>query len=432
MNAAHIHYAVMRNYEPLPFWTGGSDLDIVIVADHEKLARSIAKEVIRNSGGVPIGIFNTVGFYKINALGKCSNSVVPEWWGVSLDFYTGVYLSGVRLLDERVAWPLQYHNGIPVLTEGFAGVLGVLKEVFHNETLPERYASLARKATHDWRQIEELLSPMGAPALVRLRTMLVSDVPPVSLRDECRKLRQEIIHHFHSQQGLRVYWQRARSESYKVLRYVKPSGLVLAVLGVDGSGKSTVINAILPVLNSATNKAVFVKHLRPTLLPPLARLKGSKSRPVGPVLEPHGSTPSGKLGSLFRMAYLTLDYLAGYWLWTRLKIAKQPAVVIFDRYAYDMALDPRRFRIGLSTQVSGWFAALAPKPDLIICLQGNPEVIAARKRELSVEETRRQVDALRAFASREPRAILISTDTSIEETRDMVLDAIYEYLETNR
>lgn len=214
----------------------------------------------------------------------------------------------------------------------------------------------------------------------------------------------------------------------KVRRPLKPAGMVVAILGVDGVGKSTLINAILPALNDAMHNPVVVQHLRPTVLPPLSRLKGKKDVPASSVLEPHGSTPSGKLGSLLRLAYLTLDYLIGYWLWTRPKIARH-TVVVFDRYAYDMALDPRRFRIGLSGRVAGWFAALAPKPDLIICLHGSPEVIAARKQELSLEETQRQLDALRKFASREPRAVLISTDTTIGETRDKALQAVFSLLQ---
>jgi thymidylate kinase len=126
--------------------------------------------------------------------------------------------------------------------------------------------------------------------------------------------------------------------------------------------------------------------------------------------------------------YLTLDYWLGYWIRVRPKIAKQPTVVLFDRYAYDMALDPRRFRIRLPASVAGLFAELAPKPDLILCLQGDPEIIAARKRELPIEETRRQVEALRAFASKESRAVLIATDTRVSETRDQVLGTILKFL----
>jgi thymidylate kinase len=125
---------------------------------------------------------------------------------------------------------------------------------------------------------------------------------------------------------------------------------------------------------------------------------------------------------------LLLDYLLGYWLRVRPKIAKQPTVVVFDRYAYDIALDPRRFRIDLPKRVTEWFTKLAPKPDLIICLTGNPEIIAARKQELSVDETRRQIDALVDFAHQNTRAVLITTDNSIEESRDQTLQAILTYL----
>ena len=424
-----IRYAVMRNHEPLPFSSGGSDLDILTIPNHAEQVKLIVLKVIRSAGGVPIGIAESAGFFKIYALGK-TLGVTERWWGLRLDFNTGLYFRGMRLLDEQVAWPLRYHHGIPVLEDGFAGVLGILKEVLNNEIFPDRYIKTAKMAAQNsWHEIELLLAPLGAEALTKFRKMLLSDSPAEKLQSECRLLRQEFMSHVFRQHVIKSCWARVAYEWYKVRRYLKPSGVVVAILGTDGAGKSTVINAILPALNAATHNAVVVQHLRPTLLPPLARLKGKKHLPAGPVLEPHGSSPSGTLGSLFRMVYLTLDYLFGYWLWTRPKIAKQPTVVIFDRYAYDMALDPRRFRIGMSSRVAGWFAALVPKPDLIICLHGDPEIIAARKGELPVEETKQQVNALREFARHEPRAVLISTDTGIDETRDQVLQTLCTFLE---
>lgn len=203
--------------------------------------------------------------------------------------------------------------------------------------------------------------------------------------------------------------------------------VVVAVLGVDGSGKSTLIDSIKPALKDATHNAVFYEHLRPNLLPPLARLKGVKTTNSGPVINPHGSTPSGFLGSLFRMIYLMTDYIAGYWLKIRPLIAKRPAIVIFDRYAYDMAFDQRRFRINLPSWLVRCFARLAPKPDLIFCLYGSPEVLAARKQELPLAEVSRQVNALKAFAANEPRAILIDTEQSIEVCRDQILQSIVAF-----
>jgi energy-coupling factor transporter ATP-binding protein EcfA2 len=90
-------------------------------------------------------------------------------------------------------------------------------------------------------------------------------------------------------------------EQTKARRCLRPSGIVVAILGVDGVGKSTLISAILLALNDATQIPVVVQHLRPTVLPPLSRLKGKKEVPVSSVLEPHGSTPSGRLGSLLRL-----------------------------------------------------------------------------------------------------------------------------------
>jgi thymidylate kinase len=423
-----IRFAVMRNYQTLPFSAGGSDLDIMIAAGDGARAKALVLEAIRSAGGVPLGLAESQGFFNVHALGRNSGHVAG-WWGLRIDIYVGLFFRGQRLLDDNGDWPLCWHHGIPVLEERFAGVLGVLKELLNNATVPGRYAAAARAAAHQcWPQVESLLAPMGVSALARLRQLLFSDHVPSDLSESRRLLRQEIYKAAFAKGGFFSARQRVAYEWAKVRRYLRPSGRVLAILGVDGAGKSTVINAILPALNDATHNAVFVQHLRPTLLPPLSRLKGKKSQAAGPTLEPHGSTPSGKLGSLFRLVYLTLDYVLGYWFWTRPKLAKLPTVVIFDRYAYDMALDPRRFRISLPSWVARRFVALAPTPDLIICLYGSPELIAARKQELSVEETRRQVEALLAFAKQEPRAVLVSTDTSVVETRDAVLQAFCELL----
>lgn len=215
---------------------------------------------------------------------------------------------------------------------------------------------------------------------------------------------------------------------FEELQFPQPESIVVAILGVDGVGKTSVIHAVEPVLSASSNSAVTIRHLRPGLLPPLARFKGKTGVAYERVIDPHGSTPSGFFGSLLRLSYLMFDYIFGYWLQIRPKTAKQPAIILFDRYAYDMALDPRRFRIGLPCKIIDWFLSLAPKPDLILCLHAEPQVIAERKQELPLEEIQRQVEALRAFAHKEPRAILVSTEGTMEEVRERVLQSLYDFL----
>jgi adenylate kinase len=126
--------------------------------------------------------------------------------------------------------------------------------------------------------------------------------------------------------------------------------------------------------------------------------------------------------------WLWLDYVIGYWVVVRTKIARSPAVFLFDRYAHDVLLDPRRFRLGLPRRVLNLFLNLVPSPDVIICLHGDPEVVAARKNELPVEEVRRQTNTLKELVSKTPNAVLVSTDSSVEETTDAVLYALRTFL----
>jgi hypothetical protein len=99
-------------------------------------------------------------------------------------------------------------------------------------------------------------------------------------------------------------------------------------------------------------------------------------------------------------------------------------VYVFDRYAYDMFLDGRRLRIALP----GWMIKTAmffiPRPDRVICLGGDPEVLVERKKELSVDEVRRQVMALGKWATDNPNAVYISTTKPIDETVEEFLRAL--------
>jgi len=429
LNSSGVRYAVMRNYKSLPYSANGSDLDILVVPGDEGKAYSLVMKLIREYWGVAIGISKGVGFVKICALGR-SVDHVQGWWGLCIDVNSGLCFHGLHQWDCTIPLLIRSHRDINVLEGGVAGVCGVLKEVLNNLRCPGRYVLAARGAvTKEWIEIRKALSPMGERSLSQLRRIVLAEQDHP--RDvECRRVRSAFIVHSILSRPLASLRGACAYEWSKIARYLRPGGMIVAMLGVDGAGKSTLIGAIKPILDAATHNAAVTYHLRPGLLPPLARLKGVGDLPVGAVIDPHGSKPSGVFGSLFRLAYLTLDYVAGYWLKTRVQIARQPTVIIFDRYAYDMLLDPRRFRIGISARIAGWFAAMAPRPDMIFCLLGEPEVIAARKGELPVEETRRQVATIRAFAKQNPRAVIISVESSIEDARDQVLQAMCDFLQT--
>lgn len=201
-------------------------------------------------------------------------------------------------------------------------------------------------------------------------------------------------------------------------------GLFVVVLGVDGAGKTTVINALIPNLQNM-GFTVETRHLRPGWLPPLGRLfRKQRITENEVVTNPHASRPSGAIGSMIRLIYLMLDYSLGYWRLVRPNLYKQPICYLFDRYFFDLAMDPRRFRLHLPERVLKAAILCLPQPDLILCLYAAPDTIAARKPELSVVEIARQYRYLREITKSRKNAVWIETSGKIEGSVQQCLSYI--------
>lgn len=419
-----IRYAVMRNYELLPDSTGGSDLDLLVAPQDREITRLAILDAVTAAGGACIGITSTAGFFKVCAFGVAAGQP-NSWWGLCVDVNAGLFYKGQRLISDDFLLLAHSHNGITVLNEGLASVLAILKEVLNNGVWPQRYAVLGRVGVKsDWTGISELLTPLGGGALALLRKLIMESAEVLPNLQTLRRLRQLISAAGARSRPLAWAFGRFRYHYSKLLRYAAPQGKVIVLMGADGAGKTTIIRELRNVLDQATHNAVSVQHLRPGCLPPLSRFKGESREPLQAVSNPHGSDPSGAIGSLVRIAYLTFDYVIGYWLKVRPRIAKQPTIWIFDRYAYDILLDPRRFRIDLPSCVISAFVKLAPRPDLVFCLYGDPEVLAQRKGELSIAEVRRQVNLIKTLFAGISGTWLVRSDIPLEETRSAILQSL--------
>lgn len=192
---------------------------------------------------------------------------------------------------------------------------------------------------------------------------------------------------------------------------------IIVFLGTDGSGKSTVIKKLKPFITDITGYKIQYEHLRPNYIPSLGVALGKRTKEEevnnGPSTDPHALPPSGFGGSLIRLSYYMIDYTYGYFM----KVSHSKNVVwIFDRYYYDYYIDQKRARLSLPSWIIKLYGLFIPKPDLIMCLGGEPEKIYSRKPETSIEEVARQVQKLKKICENYENAYWVDTTTTIDET----------------
>ncbi len=205
----------------------------------------------------------------------------------------------------------------------------------------------------------------------------------------------------------------------RLQRAAQPTGLMVAVIGPDGCGKSSVIEHALVSLAPAFRRAKCV-HLRPRL--------GMKPAPAGAVVvDPHGKAPYGWFVSLLKLLYLWFDYTAGYFyvIYPRLM---RSTLVMFDRYYHDLLVDPRRYRFGGPPAAARMIGKLIPQPDLWIVLDAPAEVLHQRKREVPLEETARQRKAYQQLASQFPRAVVVDAAQGLDQVLSNVERAILDLM----
>jgi len=204
---------------------------------------------------------------------------------------------------------------------------------------------------------------------------------------------------------------------------VRPHGTrgVLAVLvGLDGSGKTTVARQLCclgPTQDRFRRIRYF--HWRP-------RCRGGTVFP----LPEYGNVPRkpalnrNLVRSAMSIARLSKNVLMAnlaYWLRLR-SLLQDGSLVLIDRYFYNYFLDPVSVKYygptGLLRRLCRWY----PQPDLVVVLQAPPEVLLARKQELSREEILRQSAALAQLPYGAAQTLVLDATAPATEIAQAILE----------
>lgn len=202
-------------------------------------------------------------------------------------------------------------------------------------------------------------------------------------------------------------------------------GCVLAVGGPDGVGKTTVCEALI----AGVPYGAETLHVRfPGLLPRRDPAERREIR-LGPgqtpdltrlrVYPPTYSRPKAALKTL----YLWIDFLLGWVVRVR-PLVRRGGWVVFERGWWDHAVDPRRYRLPPPARLVHVLGRLLPRADLVLVLHAPPEVIRARRPELTVEELERQMQAWRTVLPADQARVYVDTSLPHEQMLERVGAAV--------
>ena len=186
-----------------------------------------------------------------------------------------------------------------------------------------------------------------------------------------------------------------------------------AVLAPDGTGKTTFLDSLIDKLNyyrvcRMEDNHISVYHFRPNIFPNLGAVgeKAGLKKQDKDFTNPHRNRPANKISSFFRVMYYTLDYIIGWQLLVR-KDTKENKWSIFDRYSYDLIVDPLRTRLSLSKPMRTIFVKLTPKPNIIFCLLTDAKTVYERKQELELHEIERQLEEYKDLALKDRKRFYV-------------------------
>ncbi|MBK8987185.1 MAG: hypothetical protein IPM39_14080 [Chloroflexi bacterium] len=166
----------------------------------------------------------------------------------------------------------------------------------------------------------------------------------------------------------------------KLKNWLFPSCPWIAFLGVDGSGKSSVIQALTETLPPTGYAGLFVLHRRPRIV-----YRQATAVRQGKI-EHYHKPPHSSWRSVLKLAAMWLDWLVGYVVYVHGRRARG-FLVIADRHSLlDVQADPLRYRYGGSPRWARLAARFLPMPNVVLLLDAPTAVLQTRKQELTVEK----------------------------------------------
>ena len=423
LNERGVAYCVLRGYEGLPE-RPGRDIDIFI--EDRAGIRDEVIGAVRGLGWDCIEKCSSEGFFTLACCsleGECAVSL-------QLDLWTKLLLRGVEWADGReILSGTGVHNGIRVAAPGAEAAVTSVKEFMGGGSIKEKYRErLSALAEADGAKFAAVLSPAFGEKAGELRSLLAAgDL------EGANRLGRGLKKALFKKRPFRYLGGSVRRVFEKLFAGRKKPGMLAAFVGPDGSGKTTIIEKQKELL-APFFENIAVYHMRYNILPELKTGHGFSSM-KGRVnsgsaeKKPVKRSLISKLASWFVVLYYTFEFMLGNHLIRR--AGRKNTLVLYDRYYYDHFIQPTTRELVFPFRK--FLLALVAKPDIVIHLNADPEVVYARKQELSVREIAAQNEAIARLVKGLPFARTVETGTkTVDEIAKEVFALTVETLGKKR
>ncbi len=413
---AGVDCLVLRNYEGLPDFTT-NDIDVLVAPAQLRKAEAVLLDAAARTGFRlhNRAEFATLALYlshpQTNAQVHFDLFTALKWRG--FDFLRCDGFLARKVEREHFAVP---HPADEAATNQLASLIfsGKVKEKYQQPVTTgfrrERTAATEVLAASYGSELAEFLVKTGSEG----------NWPQIEAR--VGQLRRTLV----LRQLAGSPFQTARSLFSDAVRLTRrllhPPGMIVALCGADGSGKST---AARNMTGSLTGTFSPVKSRHYHWKPPMFSEGRRAAR--APVSDPHKQSPRNVFLSLLYFGFHWLEFFLGGWLSLR-RVTFRGGLILIDRYYYDFFVDQRRYRLQVPQAIVRLGYKFIKRPDLALLLDAPAEVLQSRKQEVSLEETRRQRDAFRGLFELLREGRIINADQKPVAVADEMVRAILDYL----
>lgn len=411
-----IAYCVLRNVEEV-ISGNAHDIDFTVDINRMQEAANLMKQVAGEYGWTlhfESGDIRDKKNIKCVHFYKCSD-VTKEIEIAHFDIFPVFTWNGFELLNNsELLNDKKMYMDIYRASDAIEGVTKLFIRLLYNGKIKEKYKPAIKEAFVNEQE-----------TVIRIMENFISHRYAVDVATKVKSNQWEKIEKLRDELVVDI---QARSKKESRIRYlmgkiIHRPGTMIAFEGTDGSGKSTIIEGLPDILSNSFPKDMMdYYHWRPGFIKKEAKIKDGK---VIVVTNPHAKKPYGRLKSFAKFMFFNMDYVLGYWMRVRIQLAKGH-LVIFDRYYYDYYLDKLRYRLTISDATLNLFKCIIPKPDITFLLIGDAKILYERKKEISIEEIKEQLQRIQYCAKWFNDICIIDVNQDIETVRYNVAKNILE------